>query len=355
MTDAASALPTFELWVGSYTADADGAGAGIGTLHVASGLPEFTGTAAVAPSPSFLARHPSLPLVYAVGEAAQTVGAFRVVGAGRLEAVGEPWAAGSAACHVALDPAGRFLVVCCWGDGQVLLYELDAAGGITNRLAAPAAADPHARAHEVPLSPAAAGRPSRAHAALMLADGRVATTDLGHDLLRVWRSEPGVGLVADHEVVLPFGCGPRHLVQHASGRILVVGEVSVDVLVLAEGSDARFAIESVTPALRSGAHPGDTASEVSLDAAGRFVHVSVRGADRIATLAVHDDGARLETLADVPCGGSFPRHHLQRGRLLLVANQGSNTVTAHRLDARTGVPVELLATAEPAVCVEVLP
>lgn len=334
MTDTTPALPTLDLWVGSYTADAGGKGEGIGTLRVASGRPERAGLATAAPSPSFLAKHPTLPLVYAVGESAETVRAFRVTAPGTLEAAGEAWPAGAAACHVAVDPAGRFLVVSCWGDGQVLLYELDDAGAITNRLAAAAAVDPHG----------ASGRPTRAHAALMLPDGRVATTDLGFDLLRVWRYEPGTGLVADHEVVFPKSSEPRHLVRHPSGRILVIGEVSVTVFVLAANGDGRFAIESSTPASREGARPGDTASEISVDASGGFAQVSVRGSDYISTLAVHDDGARLEPIADVPCGGSVPRHHLQIGRMLLVANQASSTVTAFRLDAYTGVPEHLTAT-----------
>lgn len=334
MTDTTPALPSLDLWVGSYTADSSGAGQGIGTVHVASGRPERAGLAAAAPSPSFLAKHPSLPLVYAVGESAETVRAFRVVAPGTLEPAGEAWPAGAAACHVAVDPAGRFLVVACWGDGQVLLYELDKAGAITNRLAAAPAVDPHGTS----------GRPTRAHAALMLPDGRVATTDLGFDLLRFWRYEPATGLVADHEVVFPQGAEPRHLVRHPSGRILVIGEVSVTVFVLAPDADGRYSIESSTPASRAGARSGDTASEISLDASGGFAQVSVRGSDHISTLTVHDDGARLEPLADVPCGGSVPRHHLQLGRMLLVANQASSTVTAFRLDARTGVPQELLAT-----------
>lgn len=328
--------PSVDLWVGTYTADSAGAAEGIGTLHVEAGVPKWTGLAVEAPSPSFLARHPTLPLVYAVGESAQTVAAFHVRRGGRLQPAEEPWEAGASACHVAVDPQGRYLVVCCWGDGQVLLYELDADGMIQNRLPAAAALDPHA-AH-------ASARPTRAHAALILPDGRVATTDLGFDLLRVWRYEPGVSLVPDHTVVFPRNAEPRHLVLHPSGRILVVGEASATVFVLAETSDGCFAIESNFPATQGGENAGP-AAEISLGADGRVAHVGIRGTNRIATLAVHDDGRRLEPLADVDCGGETPRHHWESGQLLLVANQGSSTVAAFRLDAATGVPAYLLATA----------
>ena len=219
------AIPAHRLiWTGCYTADAGGSGTGIGAVSAETdGTLRWLGVAAAADSPSFLAVHPSLPVVYAVAEHAQTVRAYRRTGAFGLKPAGPAWPAGDAACHVAVDPSGRFLIVCCWGDGQVLFYDLDADGGITARSTAAPSRDPYHRAPDNP-APDGGSRPSRAHAALLLADGRVMTTDLGHDLLRIWNvsSGPGSapGLTLDHEVVLPQGSGPRHLVQHTSGRVL---------------------------------------------------------------------------------------------------------------------------------------
>ena len=130
-------IPAHDLiWTGSYTADSGGSGAGIGAVAAAAdGTLRWLGVAAAADSPSFLAVHPSLPVVYAVAEQARTVRAYRRAGAFGLEPAGPAWPAGDAACHVAVEPSGRFLVVCCWGDGQVLFYELDADGGIMARTA----------------------------------------------------------------------------------------------------------------------------------------------------------------------------------------------------------------------------
>jgi 6-phosphogluconolactonase len=329
----ALAVP-FDVWCGSYGAFPKGVGNGIGALRVeAAGHLRWRGLAAAADHPSFLARHPSLPIVYAVG--GQSEGVLRQYqgrDSGHLEPVGEAWPTGRYPSHVAIDPQGKYLVVACCGDGQVLLYELDTAGIIIDRLPAAAAADPYEGDE----------RRSRAHAAQFLPDGRVATTDLGFDLLRVWRYQSGVGLTTDHEVAFPRGSEPRHLALHPSGRIYVVGEVSVRVFVLAEVDDGRFTVIDSVPATRGGAQDGDSASEISIDSAGRFVHVGVRGSNRIATLAILDEGARLEPLDDVDCGGDHPRHHLQRGNLLLVANQYSGSVAAFRLDEKTGIPVELI-------------
>ncbi|SFT81634.1 beta-propeller fold lactonase family protein [Arthrobacter sp. ov118] len=324
------------IWTGSYTADSGGSATGIGAVTMmADGALRWLGDAAAADSPSFLAVHPSLPMVYAVAEQAGTARAYRHSGGFGLVPAGPAWQAGEAACHAAVEPSGRFLVVCCWGDGQVLLYELDGDGGILHRAAAAPSRDPYGDA------PGAERRPSRAHAALMLADGRVMTTDLGHDLLRIWtvRRGPAPGLVLDHEVVLPQGSGPRHLVQHQGGHVFVVTEYSIQVAVAGKSPDSGdFQLVFVGPATAGGALPGDSAAEIALTADGRHAYVGVRGSNRVSALEVEADGAALRPLADVASGGDWPRHHLVRDGWLHVAHERSGDIVTFPLDAETGLP-----------------
>lgn len=316
-------------WTGSYTADGGGSGTGIGAVSAApDGTLHWRGVAAEADSPSFLAVHPSLPVVYAVAEQAQTVRGYRRSGTFGLEPAGPAWRAGEAACHVAVDPSGRFLVVACWGDGQVLLYGLDGDGGITSRFAAVQSRDPYD-----------AGRPSRAHASLMLADGRVMTTDLGHDLLRIWHVRAGHGLALDHEVVLPRGSGPRHLVQHASGRVFVVTEYSIEVAVAAPSAEPGiFELAFVGPATHGGALAGDAAAEIALAAGGGHAYVGVRGSNRISVLEATAGGTALHPAADFPSGGDWPRHHLLRDGWLHVAHERSGDIVSFPLDQASGLP-----------------
>ena len=277
------------IWTGSYTADSGGSATGIGAVTTtADGTLRWLGDAAAADSPSFLAVHPSLPVVYAVAEQAADgpgLPPFRRVWprARRPGMAGRRGAPAMSPC----EPSGRFLVVCCWGDGQVLFYELDGDGGILDRAAAAPSRDPYGDA------PGAERRPSRAHAALMLADGRVMTTDLGHDLLRIWtvRRGPAPGLVLDHEVVLPQGSGPRHLVQHPGGHVFVVTEYSIEVAVAGKSPDSGdFQLVFVGPATAGGALPGDSAAEIALTADGRHAYVGVRGSNRVSALEVEADG-----------------------------------------------------------------
>ena len=330
-----NAVPPDELiWTGCYTPDGGGRGAGIGALRAsADGTLSWLGVAAAADSPSFLAVHPTRDVVYAVGEAARTVRAYRRPGGFGLAPAGRDWPAGDAACHVAVDPQGRFLVVSCWGDGQLLLYELDDGGGITARYAAAASTVP--------------GRSSRAHASLMLDDGRVMTTDLGHDLLRIWNYVPAQGLQLDHQLPLPRDSGPRHLVQHPGGSVLVVTEYSIEVAVVQRSRESGiFSLAGVVPATSAGALPGDAAAEIALSADGRHAYVGVRGSNRISVLEVDQDGGSLRSLADVPSGGAWPRHHLVRNGWLHVAHERSGDVVTYPLDPETGLPGEAVGTVD---------
>jgi 6-phosphogluconolactonase len=320
------------IWTGTYTADGGGQAEGIGALTAhPDGTLEWHGTAVESDSPSFIAVHPTLPVVYAVAEQRQMVRSFRRTGEFGLEPFGDPQPAGEATCHVGVDPLGRFLIAACWGDGQVLLYELDHDGGITGRFAAAPSVDPHGSL--TPGSP----RQSRAHASLVLSDGRVMTTDLGHDTLRVWRYEPGTGLIADHEVALPFGSGPRHLVQHRSGSVFVVSEYSIEVFVL-KADAGTFALINRGPATSGGSLAGDSAAEICLDPEGNHAYVGVRGSNLISILKVSPDGTELSPVQDVASGGNWPRHHLVRGQWLHVAHERSHNIATFALDPATRLP-----------------
>lgn len=324
------------IWTGTYTPDGGGRAEGIGALAAhEDGSLEWLGTAVKAESPSFIAVHPTLPVVYAVAEQRKAVQAYRRTETFGLELLGAPQPAGESACHVAVDPQGRFVTAACWGDGQVLLYELDDDGGMTGRFPAAPSADPHAV-----LNPGGP-RQSRAHASLMLQDGRVMTTDLGHDTLRTWNFRPGKGLVADHAVALPFGSGPRHLVQHSSGHVFVVSEYSVEVFAVRPEA-GTFELVFRGPATSGGSRPGDSAAEICLNHAGNHAYVGVRGTNIISTLEVGAGGSELLPVQDTPSGGDWPRHHLVKGSWLHVAHERSDNIATFALDPVTGVPGPLV-------------
>ncbi len=71
-------------------------------------------------------------------------------------------------------------------------------------------------------------------------------------------------------------------------------------------------------------------------------------------MKVTHGGAELEPVADVPCGGEWPRHHLVREGWLYVANEGSDDVVSFKLDRETGLPdgvVSRVETGSPSVLI----
>ncbi|MCP2031451.1 6-phosphogluconolactonase (cycloisomerase 2 family) [Okibacterium sp. HSC-33S16] len=359
--------PTPLFWLGSYTADAGRSGDGISALRQ-----EESGTLkpvshSQLDSPSFVATHPTLPVVYAALETSGRVEALARRGESGLVPLGQPLDAGESVCQLTVTPDGSALIASCYGDGQVLLYALTANGSFaSDGVPAAASVDPYgdplaARAAELDgtdfgddpfaelalrkvVDDAAEDRQSRAHASLVLPDGRIATTDLGHDSVRIWR-RAGTRMVLAQQIVLPFGVGPRHLVGHPSGHIHVVTEYSNEVFTLGRGDDGNWRVVASVVATADSIEDGDNASEISLAASREQLHVSIRGTNRVSTLAIGGDGSTLRAISDVESGGTWPRHHVESGRFLHVANQRSNEVSSFLLDSR-GIPSKLLGSVE---------
>ena len=353
-------------WLGGYGSAMEGSADGIGLLagdaNAATAL-EYRGAVTPTPSPSWLAQHPTLDVVYAALEGDAAVQAFSRSGESTLRPLGEPVEAGQYVCHVTVAPSGTFLLASCYGDGRVVRIGLDAAGRLipdaANKAAelraallgepaepsapagvAAAASDPYAGE----LTASGDPRVSHAHASVFLADGRIATTDLGFDLVRIWRQTAG-GLVLDHEVVLPLGTGPRHMVAHPSGHLHVVTEYSCEVFTLAAGRDGTWAVVSsvlTSPIAEIGV---DFPAELARTRDGQFLYTALRGSNTIAALRVRGGGESLEPIALADSGVDWPRHHLVHEGKLLVAGQRSDNIALIDLDERTGAPLGIRHTA----------
>jgi 6-phosphogluconolactonase (cycloisomerase 2 family) len=362
------------LLTGGYTADMKGSASGLGTLlagaaddGLAGGPLSFVGDAvATDGSPSWIARHPTLDVVYASLEAAGAVRAFARTGEASFTPLGDQVPAGELVCHVAVAPDGRSLVASCWGDGRVVRMALDAAGRPSTPTIAEPATDPYDP--DAVLGSAGAGegadlaralggqlftrgvdageqgeeehgeddRVSRAHEAMFLPDGLLATTDLGFDLVRFWRPTAD-GLRPVGEVVLPRGTGPRHMLMHPSGHLYVITELSCEVFVLAREESGAWRLVGGTP-VNAGTLDGDAAAELAMSRDGSFLYAGVRGSNTLGTLRVRDDGSALEPVALIESGVDWPRYHMVARDTLLVAGQHSNDVASLTLDERTGVP-----------------
>jgi 6-phosphogluconolactonase (cycloisomerase 2 family) len=379
-------------WVGANAPSRKGEAEGITVLQAgeadspwASGPLSLRPTVAPAPgSPSWIARHPSLDVIYAALEADGAVQAYRRTGDTSLQRLGTPVEAGSGVCHVGVSPDGAYLLASCWNDGRLVRMALDAAGRPSSPWVAPAAVDPYdpsaTRADDAPASdglpdlaaaaralreaagaefarfvpdydeqekdesdaaePAPSeeepeGRPSRAHQSVFLGGGHVATTDMGLDLVRFWRVS-GDGLRLSQEVVLPKGSGPRHTVWHPSGHLYVLTELSREVFALAPDREGRWRI--VSAVFLDGTLPDDTAGELTASSDGETLYAGVRGTNTIGVVRVRGGGESLAQAALVEAGTNWPRNHVLVRDTVLVAGQRANEVVSLPIDERTGIP-----------------
>ncbi|MEU9453257.1 lactonase family protein [Streptomyces sp. NPDC048277] len=313
-------MPT--VLAGSYTPDTGGEGVGLTPLSLTGRA--FTAEAPAVPASgaSFLAAHPTLPVVYTTHESTEGAVSAFTAGAGTVTALGAPITSGGAnPCHLTVHPDGGWLLTANYGTdtlpGTVAVHRLDAAGRITDLI----------DVVEHKGSGPVAGRQDGSHAHQVLVDpaGRfVLATDLGADAVFTYRLADGA-LERTAVNQLRPGSGPRHLAFAPGGDLVFsADELSSTVTCHRYDPETGTLVElSRVPATAVADVPNQPGGIVASD---RFVWVTNRGADTVAAFRV--DGTTLVPLGETPTGGTWPRGLTPVPGHLLVANQHSGTLAA---------------------------
>lgn len=332
------------LYVGTYT---DGASQGIYRVEfdVVSGRLSSPSLAAPRTNPTFLAWHPSLPVMYAVSETNAAwpdgtggVAAYAVEPHGHLRLLNEVSSGGAGPCYVSATRSGGHVLVANYGGGSVAVLPVRGDGGLLGAscVVQHRGAGPHVVRQPGP----------RAHAIVESPGGRfVLAADLGADRVFVYRLEPDTGTLTragQGDVATTPGGGPRHLTWNHSGDVCyLVNELDSTVGVYAwDESRSTLTLRGTASTLSAGWTGESTAAHIAMHPSGRALYVSNRGHDSLAhlTLDASGDVVAVETY---PSGGQTPRHFgvdAAHGRLI-VANQDSNTVVVVTLEGPTGIPV----------------
>ena len=330
-------------FVGCYTKGAGGEGDGIALAlrDDRTGGWWSTGTVATTPAPSFLARHPTRRVLYAVNEVAEgAVSAWSVPAeGGTLEPLGTWATGGSYPCHLAVSTDGRHLLVANYGSGSVAAVPLDVAGvpGPQPDLVVHSGRGRHPERQEAP------------HTHMVVPDeasDRVLAVDLGADAVYAHRLDPATGRLTAGEPVVRTapGTGPRRMVRDSDGYVYIIGELDASLTSYVESSSELRQHDRVGTSTWGESLP----SEIAVGEDGRFLYVGNRGPDTIATFVV--SSGRLALASEVSTGGSWPRHFALVDGFLHVGNERSHTVVTFRLDPATGVPVptgDVLAVPSP--------
>ncbi len=302
-----------QLLIGAYTPD-KGSGTGIAVIDdgdVASIVP--------AESPAWLARHPSLPVLYAVSETETGgVAAWALTDGVPSMLLGTGESGGADPCHLTVERTGRFLVTANYTGGSVAVHALAGDGRIGART--------DLVAHERHGSHPRQGSP---HPHMVRQAGpSLLVSDLGGDAVYRYRLDDDGKLHRATIIDVPAGSGPRHMLP-VGDRWYVTAELSGRLLVFDGGWEPLGEVPlSRSPQLSQ-------ASEVAAGADGRFLYVGNRGPNTVTVFALDGDLPRY--VAEVPTG-DWPRHLLVDGGNLYVANERSNEVMIMGIDPATGVP-----------------
>jgi 6-phosphogluconolactonase len=152
------------------------------------------------------------------------------------------------------------------------------------------------------------------------------------------------------------GSGPRHAAFHPTLPVIyVANELTPSVTVLAWDATWALAPVQTIPTIAGPPQGVIWPSEVAVHPSGRFLHVSNRGPDTIATFPIRPDGTLGEP-REVGSGGRTPRTFGvdPSGAGMVVLNQDSGSIVAFAIGSDgSPSPIGVVASVERPVSVVV--
>jgi 6-phosphogluconolactonase len=339
----ASPQTSMQVYIGTYTGPKS-RGIYLAPFNPATGKLGKLSLAASTPSPSFLALHPKLPVLYAVGETSKlgpdkegAVSAFRIdAPSGQLTFLNREPSGGRGPCHLSVDRAGRWVLVANYGSGSIAVLPIESGG----RLSAPCTVVQH---HGSSANPKRQAGPHAHFITTDPSDAFALACDLGLDKVLVYRFDKSAGALTPNvppAAALEAGSGPRHLAFSPDGRqVYVVSEMGSTVTAFdydpKRGALHPFQTISTLPRDFGG---DNIAAEVAVHPSGKFLYASNRGHNTIAVFRIDPATGMLTAVEYQSSWGKTPRHFAidPTGRWLLAADKDSDRIVVFRINQRSG-------------------
>lgn len=298
--------------------------------------------------PTFLAKHPSLPVVYATNEgsgAEAALSSFHVDatagGPLSLTPLNKVGSQGDGPCFVSVDPTGSMAFAADYAGGSFAAFRVTNVGTLAQAIGV--------FKYTQPTHGPVAERQDAAHihcATVAPGDKYVLACDLGDDVILVFPIRPGANSISvPARVAARPGSGPRHLAFHPNGSfVYCVHELDCTIDLYDWRIDngqpvMRLRENSVVSTAAKGSDlKGVTGCEIVISDDGRFVYTCTRGEDSISVFRIDQNGYLTEQQR-VSCGGKIPRYFAldPSRRWLVCCNQGApGSVTVFSNDPATG-------------------
>lgn len=292
--------------------------------------------------PTWLMAHPRLPVLYAVDDQSNSPGSVTAFGVNRetgdLCRLGVVATQGVGTTHLTFDAPSDTILAANYNSGSVSSVAVRdgepkaLASTISERGSGPNKRQMSAHAHDAAVDPS----------------GRyVIVPDLGADRVFIYRFDRSTRMLSKDDLnpsrdfVSPFGSGPRHIVFGADGRFAyLVTELSAEVMVFRwDAQQGRLTLAQSLPISTAGFAGVKSGAEIAVSGDGHFVYVADRGENEIVAYRVDVGSGTLSEIQRLPSDGMKPWSFGidPTGRWLVVANQGSGTVTVLAIDRASGL------------------
>lgn len=316
-------------------------------LDAATGRLTRRGGGTAPRAPSTLLRSADRGALVAVDATTGQASAFSIdAKSGALKLVARAPTGGGAAAGATLDESGRYVLSAHPTAGKVSVLAITQLGGLK----------------AITTFPVGSG----ARAVAVHRDQVAFVSNFRDGTVSQYRFNIGTGMLTpmlDAKLDLPAGFAPTRLACHPSGRWVYLLDERLDsVAVFAFDTDlkALSPISSqIIPTLPGGSaggrgRGGPVALAVSPN--GRFLYVTNRGPNDVATLAI-DAAGTLALVAHLPGGSGGALGALAvdpSGRILIVANEGGKSLGIHAIEPTTGALENRHIVALPAAPLSVL-
>lgn len=287
---------------------------------------------------------------------------------GLLQYINSTQSMGAYPCYISIDGTGSYVFVCNHGhhmdvvtrvikknggkytvkpqydDGNVVMFPVREDGGLGDacdvKLLTGSSVDPFFQASAHPHS-----------VNVDLTDKFVIACDKGTDRIVLYKINFGEGKLMPNVppyVTTSRGTGPRHLAFHPSLPYLFINnETNSSVSsYLFDTKTGDLVFVNNLPTIPSDYVPEDPSdqfaanhpADIQIHPNGKFVCISNRGHNSIATYKIDVETAKLTLIDYTPTQGAIPRaiSFDPSGRFLFVANQRSGSIVSFLIDAEKG-------------------
>ena len=328
-------------YVGCYTTkEREGRGDGIHVYRVDPESGSWSHVQRVGDlfNPSFLITSRDQRLLYSVHGDGTYASSFAIdPNTGFLTPLNRAATGGSNGVHQALDPTGRFMVVANYASGSVAVLPVEPDGRLrdqTQLVELKGQPGPH-RVQQASSHP---------HCVAFDPSGRfVLVPDKGLDRVFIFHFDAAAGKLGATEqgsAAARSGYAPRHMAFHPALPVAWVLDEIGSAITSYHWDGERGALRpaQILPTVPPDFTSDNTAAEIAVSRAGRFVYCSNRGHDSVAIYASDPKTGLLTSIGWESTRGKRPRFIAldPLNRFLYAANEQSDSIVTFRVNAASG-------------------